>query len=116
MGSSLLLYIDESTSVDVGKLKAGLLQSLHLECFRSEGDLALCCDFKVNEYPLTIRVPSDLGAVWVDSADDAALAVALEIQRFYSTPIRLVDEGYALDLPLSQFSSLDELKSAVEEA
>jgi hypothetical protein len=47
---------------------------------------------------------------------DAALRAALVLQEHLPTPLRIIDTDYTFDLMLSDFTTLEQLRTAIEQA
>lgn len=57
-----------------------------------------------------VRLSEDLETISIPGTGDASLKIALEIQKHYPIPIRVVDEDYSFDLVLKEMDSVAALR------
>ena len=57
-----------------------------------------------------VRLSEDLETISIPGTGDASLKIALELQKHYPIPIRVVDEDYSFDLMLKEMGSVAALR------
>jgi hypothetical protein len=62
-----------------------------------------------------VRLSGNRETISLSGTTDAALRAALILQRHLLTPLRIIDSDYAFDLVLSDFSSIDALRRAIDQ-
>jgi hypothetical protein len=55
-------------------------------------------------------------SISLSGTTDAALRAAFTLQRNLGTPLRIIDSDYSFDLVLQNYSTVDELRAAIESA
>ena len=55
-------------------------------------------------------------AISISGTTDAALNAALIVQRHLQIPLRIIDLDYSFDLSLQEFTSVEQLRDAIEQA
>ena len=63
-----------------------------------------------------VDLSPDYKAISISGTTDAALRAALIMQRHLGVPLRIIDLDYSFDLLLRDFSNVDELRAAIDEA
>ncbi len=63
-----------------------------------------------------VRLSGNRKSVSLSGQTDAALHAALIMQNHLQGPIRIIDLDYALDLVLSNFKDIEELRTAIDNA
>lgn len=63
-----------------------------------------------------IGLSEDLEAISLSGTSDAALRAALILQAALEIPLRIFDSNYSFDLTLRNYSTVDELRAAIESA
>ena len=66
--------------------------------------------FEYGGEEVDVELGDDLGAVVIDSDNDAALEFAIRLQKSTGSPLRIVDEMYSFDRLLVRYLNTDDLK------
>lgn len=114
---SLLLFCDDKRPFTVeslqnifksvngfGEIRYETSIGIPIEVDYSEGD-----DFTM------VDLSEKRDAISISGTTDAALSAALIIQRHLDVPLRIIDLDYSFDLPLQAFSTVDELRAAMDD-
>lgn len=62
-----------------------------------------------------VDLSPERNAISISGMTDAALSVALIVQRQLGIPLRIIDLDYSFDLPLQDFATLEQLRAAIDE-
>jgi hypothetical protein len=73
-------------------------------------------DFSRGDDFTTVELSQKRDAISISGTSICSLHAALLLQSHLSIPLRIVDTDYSFDLTLSDFSSIDELQSAINHA
>lgn len=73
-------------------------------------------DFRIGDDYTTARLSQNGRRISLSGTSDAALAAALVIQSHLKIVMRIIDTDYTFDLTLSDYTTLDALNAAIEEA
>lgn len=63
-----------------------------------------------------VSLSEDLGTISLSGTSDAALRAAFILQTHLKIPLRIFDTNYSFDLSLQNYSTVDELRAAIESA
>ncbi len=63
-----------------------------------------------------VSLSEDLEAISLSGTSDAALCAALILQTHLKVPLRIFDTNYSFDLTLQNYSTVDEMRVAIEAA
>jgi hypothetical protein len=88
-----------------GEIRHNTPVGIPIEADYAEGD-----DFTM------IELSSERDAISISGTTDAALSAALIIQRHLDIPLRIIDLDYSFDLPLQEFTNVEQLRAAMEQA
>lgn len=115
---TLLLFIGENEKFALNQISSILpvIPGIHN---LKEGNFVcsiLECEFAYENDFTLIRLSDDLETISISGAGDASLKIALEIQKRYPKPIRLIDLDYSFDLVLEKIGSVSELRQKMLEA
>jgi hypothetical protein len=77
---------------------------------------AVEADYTDLENRTIIGLSEDLEAISLSGTSDAALRAALILQVHLKVPLRIFDTNYSFDLMLQNYSTVDELRAAIESA
>jgi hypothetical protein len=64
----------------------------------------------------TVGLDSKRETISIRGTSGAALSAAWILQRYLDIPLRMVDTEYSFDLILSNFSNIEELRTAIDNA
>jgi len=117
----LILYIGENEKFDKNLLveimahipgtkalgEENLVGSIREWEFVDKGDCA--ARTRLRDRTL-VRLSEYLETISIPGTGDASLKIALEIQKLYPIPIRVVDEDYSFDLVLKEMGSVTALR------
>lgn len=108
----LILYIGEGVRFDREAVSAAL-HSVRGTYDHKENTLGslLECRFDWADDSTIVRLTEDQESISLSGSGDASLKLALELQASVGQPLRLVDSDYSFDLPLSEVSSVEDLRS-----
>jgi hypothetical protein len=63
-----------------------------------------------------VELKSDHQSIAISDYGPAALDFAIRIQSASAASLRIIDEGYTFDLPLQEYSRVEDLMAAIEAA
>jgi hypothetical protein len=78
--------------------------------------VALEADYAESGDWTIIGLSENLEAISLSGTSDAALRAALILQTHLKVPLRIFDTNYSFDLALQNYSTVDELRAAIESA
>ncbi len=108
----LLLYVGNDKQFDVGRISEGLLASPRVKPRLGSGEYSFRCEYTTETDFVEVSIRDNARSIALDTTGAAAFAAALDIQKMCDEPIHLVDESYAFDLVLTDYSSPAELERA----
>jgi hypothetical protein len=114
----LLLFIGENQKFEQNQLKSILQKNSEVKNLKTGNFVGsiLECDFSYESDFTIVRLSDDLETITISGTGDASLKIALEIQKSYPKPIRVIDSDYNFDLQLQEISSVSEFRQKILEA
>lgn len=73
-------------------------------------------DFRDGEDYTTARLSENGDQISLSDTSDTALQAPLILQAHLKTPLRIIDTEYTFDLTLSDYTTLEELDTAIDKA
>jgi hypothetical protein len=117
MTSILLIRIDEMP-FDVAAVARILSTNSGFRDVRLDepGGAAVEARYTEPEDWTIVRLSENPSRISLSGTSDAALGAALILQTHLKTPLRIFDTNYSFDLTLQNYSTVDELRAAIESA
>ena len=117
MTNILLIRIDEMPFDDAAVSQIFSTQS-GFQDVRSDNLVGAAVEARYTEPEdwTIVSLSEDRGAISLSGTSDAALCAALILQTDLKTPLRIFDTNYSFDLTLQNYSTVDELRAAIESA
>ncbi len=84
--------------------------------FNEPGGAAIEADYVEENDSTIVRLSGNLETMSLSGTSDAALRVALILQRRLQAPLRIIDLDYSFDLALEDFRTVEELRTAIDDA
>jgi hypothetical protein len=84
--------------------------------FNEPGGALIEADYVEPEDWTIVGLSGTRKSISLSGTSDAALRAALIVQGNFRTPLRMVDTDYSFDFLLSNFSNIEELRSAIDKA
>lgn len=108
----LILYIGESVRFDQDEVRRALQSVPGTHSFR-EGTVGTVfeCQYDFDLDKTIVRLLEDHQSISIAGSGDASLKIAVELQARVSSPLRLVDSDYSFDIPLSEATSIEQIRS-----
>ena len=115
MTNILLIRIDEMPFDDAAVSQIFSTQS-GFQDVRSDNLVGAAVEARYTEPEdwTIVSLSEDRGAISLSGTSDAALCAALILQTDLKTPLRIFDTNYSFDLTLQNYSTVDELRAAIE--
>lgn len=84
--------------------------------FDEPGGAAVEADYREHEDWTIVRLSENPNRISLSGTSDATLRAALLLQSNLKVPLRIFDTNYSFDLVLEDYSTVDELRAAIESA
>jgi hypothetical protein len=113
--SGLIIFIGKDELFTEGEVQSAFEKMRGVTAIANQniGSAKLQCDYRNGKDGTIARLLASQKLVAIDGTGDVGLELALEFQRRFSKPLRLIDSSYAFDIPLSEVSSIDEIKKRI---